>query len=357
MAIALVVSTNLVPSGASGGTTPAIDTTGSNLIVIGVAISIAPLITTGLSDSNGNTWTLINQATSVAAQKAALLYCLNPTVGAGHTFTLSLGATFGSMCVYAFSGVKTSAALDQQNTNVVAGSGTTIQPGSVTPTANGSLIVTELATAYGSNGATISIDSGFATPNNVPFSLGTYYGSALSYLVQGAAGAVNPTWTSSAAGNPFCAAIATFLPAPTSVNVNLTGVNGAAATGSVAVEVDASVTLAGVNATAAFNTFGATTEVDVNLSGAVATSTASAFSSYTITIGMSGVSATSLAATLINGTTINLSQATSSGLVGFFQVDLVPVIFVIGVYTIMRNNPVPASGLMSNDVVACQGDF
>lgn len=140
-------------------------------------------------------------------------------------------------------------------------------------------------------------------------------------------------------------------------NVNLTGVSATAAAGSLTVESDASVALTGINATAAFNTFGATTEVDVNLTSAFATGAVGTFASYALSINMSGVSSTAHAGAFLSGTTINISKATSSGLVGIFQVDVVPIIFVVGVYTIMRNNPVAASGLMSNDVVACQGDF
>lgn len=190
-AIALVSHTLLTPGGNSGGTTPAIVTTGANLIVLSIATSVGRTPTSFISDSKSNTYTLSTNSAAGSNQNSWLYYCLNPTVGSGHTFTYSESTALENMCVAAFSGVKASAATDQINHN--QGTGTTLAPGSITPSAASSLIVTSLATAL--VGSSVSIDTGFTVTDYSPLIASNAYGAGLAYLVQGAAAAINPTWT------------------------------------------------------------------------------------------------------------------------------------------------------------------
>ena len=66
-------------------------------------------------------------------------------------------------------------------------SGLTIQPGSVTPPINGALIVTACMGVVGS-ATSPTIGSGFTVSDHINFNL-----SAMAYLVQGTAGATNPS--------------------------------------------------------------------------------------------------------------------------------------------------------------------
>jgi hypothetical protein len=195
--IALVASTSAgSTNGGNSVTTGAINTAGANLIV--VSVSGAP---STLSDSKGNTWTALTTYGGVIT----LYYCVNPTVGTGHTFTEGGATTFAAISVMAFSGVSPSSPLDQQNGNGTVT--TSIQPGSVSPSQNNELIVTGLLMGPG----TASIDSGFNTPIQTAFNGGNAYGTAMSYLVQTTAGAVNPTWSiSPATSTTMYTAIATF---------------------------------------------------------------------------------------------------------------------------------------------------
>lgn len=74
--------------GANGGTTAAVDTTGSNLIVIATCLYTAANGTGLPTDSKSNVWTEVS-ANAGPAATLTVWYCLNPTVGAGHTFTYS----------------------------------------------------------------------------------------------------------------------------------------------------------------------------------------------------------------------------------------------------------------------------
>lgn len=100
--------------GTNATTTSSVNTTGAKLIVIAVAsyaVSAVPVIT----DTYSNTWTSIINTASVAAGRASLFYCLNPTVGAGHTFTATRTGGYQNLAVLAFSGAKATSVTDQSN--------------------------------------------------------------------------------------------------------------------------------------------------------------------------------------------------------------------------------------------------
>lgn len=208
MTFALVAETFKAGSSSGPGTTSAIDTTGADLIVIATSWygSTANYNSNTLSDSEGNTWTLINEIEAVAG--CALWYCYNPSTNASHTFSLSSAAsTFSSIGVLAFSGAAASP-LDQANENSAASSAT-VQPGSVTPTEDNELVVT--CHAQWNSGDAATIDGGFTIPSghSIPATTSVRTGLGDAYLIQTTASAANPTWdwTNSASGP---AVIATF---------------------------------------------------------------------------------------------------------------------------------------------------
>ncbi len=187
-------------------TTAAINTTGADLIVVaGVqGASIANVVT----DSKGNTWTPLTVRTG-GTSKLRLYYCLNPTVGTGHTFSFNGGVTdYQSMAVAAFSGAKTTLAFDVENGAITAGA-SSLQPGSVTPSENGELVIFAIG---GGPASSLACDTGTLTDEGV-WSSGAHYAVGLRYEIQTTATAVNPTW--SWAGSVDAeAAIATFKSIP-----------------------------------------------------------------------------------------------------------------------------------------------
>lgn len=212
--VGLIAHTSIPGTGGGPGpfTSSAIDTTGSTLLVVVVANSY--LFNPVISDNKGNTWhgaCLLGDVSNNS--QLTISYAWNPTVGSGHTFTISGGLNFISAEVASFSGIKTSAdPLDHTNTGR-AGSVGSVQPGSITPSTDLSLVIAGLATS-GAVGFTASIDSGFSITDQLPLSSGEYYGSALAWLGQVAAAAINPTWTESGGSHDLTAGIASFLPAP-----------------------------------------------------------------------------------------------------------------------------------------------
>lgn len=204
MAAAKVAQVTGRPSGTTGDgfTTSAIDTTGANFLYASTSsyTAVGGYVATSMSDSYGNTWTALTPVTQ-DVYALRMWYVENATTGSGHTFTVTTTNSFSPVTVYAFSGMATTSVLDQQ-TGTASGAATTHQPGSLTPNQADSLIISSL----GTNAANFtSINSGFdtldttATTGNSHNAIdGETVTGGASYLIQGVAAAVNPTWTISA---------------------------------------------------------------------------------------------------------------------------------------------------------------
>jgi len=164
-------------------TTDAINTTGANLLVL-VFIENGPCTATP-TDSYSNTWTQGTIAAAAGLTNGVLWWAQNAIVGTGHTFTCS--GSFSSLGVIAVSGAKTTSAFDKQA--VASTSGTSLQPGSITPTTDGQLIV-EGVGFYADTFNTI--DSGMTILDQV-FADPGHCGLGLTYKVQSTAAAINPT--------------------------------------------------------------------------------------------------------------------------------------------------------------------
>ncbi len=181
----------------SAATTMAVDMTGATGIVLAIT-SFQGVASPTPSDSSMNTWTASATAENAANEKISMWYVANPSTSAMQTFSVSGVTTFPVVCVVGFSHSKLTAPLDQTSTNTT-GADTTLDTGSVTPSEDNEILLVGLA--YGpTTGTTVSIDSGFNTPpDNVDYSPGNNFGGAISFLVQSTAGALNPTWTWTAA--------------------------------------------------------------------------------------------------------------------------------------------------------------
>lgn len=216
-AIALVAHT--VSGQAFGGvtaTTPAINTTGANFIVLACGWVTGAMTPT---DSKGNTYTALTEYS--LSSNLQLFYCHNPIVGPSHTFTLTNGsAVFPVIAAQAFSGV---GSFDVQNGGTGGPSTQPVPAGPLTPSSDGELLISAEVSA---NSATATVDSGFTRTDFVA-NVGHGLGIAMAYLVQEAAATVNPTWTGQGVAIEV-ATVAAFAPSPA---VTLTLSSGTAAPG------------------------------------------------------------------------------------------------------------------------------
>jgi hypothetical protein len=168
----------------SPGTTPAIDTTGANLIVLVLRRYVG--IATGVSDSKSNTWL------PLTAQQGGngilqIYYCAPCIVGTLHTFT-SVGFNINTnLEVEAWSGAASSSPFDVQN-GTSAGT-CAVSSGSITASTPNSLIISA-AQADGGGCGTWSVTAGFTISNQGPAA----YCGGMAHLVQVGMPAVNPSW-------------------------------------------------------------------------------------------------------------------------------------------------------------------
>jgi hypothetical protein len=198
--------------GGGSATTGAVDTTGSDILFIGIVRLNSPV--SNPVDSAGNTYVLVEDISGGAGEHAALYYASATTgsfaTSASHTFTSTFAGSnnFPSMYAQAFSGSAASP-VDQVNQSGQAGAVTSVQPGSVTPGQAGELIVTVVGINGTNTTGSVAVDSSF-TITDVLAQTGVSYGGAMAYLVQGGAAAVNPTWSWTPACTDASSVIATF---------------------------------------------------------------------------------------------------------------------------------------------------
>lgn len=210
MAIAFVFSESK-GTATNGGDSDAVDSTGANLIVVCIHRFTTSALT--VTDSKGNTYTALTSYQTSMASGIRFYYCLNPTVGSGHVFTVAGTGAFPTITALGFSGVAASSPYDKENGALHGGPGTSRQTGSVTPAENGSLIVA--GATLGAAVSSPSVNSSMTLQETVAAVGGSYMGALAAYYVQPTAAAINPTfsWTTNS-GNS--AAIAVFKPEPTS---------------------------------------------------------------------------------------------------------------------------------------------
>lgn len=173
-------------------TTPTIDTTGADLIVIvcGFSQFVSGTSVTAVSDTYGNTWVNGVQA-SAYYSVSEIWYSRNPTVGTGHSFTIQ-NQQYNSCIVLAYKlNQKSGIAVDKTGSYSNINAGPTILPGgSLTPSVNNTLVV---ATAANRAGNVLDIDSDFTLVQSINRST-TTLGVAGAYKIPGVE-TVAPNWT------------------------------------------------------------------------------------------------------------------------------------------------------------------
>lgn len=193
LAAVTLVSHTIEGSGGTGDTftTPAINTGSATLIVIGITEYAGT--TNTLSDSQSNTWTCVGPTTTGNATQNRVCYVASPTTNGSHTFTLTCPSPcYGVLAVAAFAGTDT-VPYDQ---DAVSGgtSGSSKQPGSITPSVNNELVVSVLTWE---NTDTVAVDSSMTITDQMRLNLpaAVHYSGALAYIVQTSAAAINPNWS------------------------------------------------------------------------------------------------------------------------------------------------------------------
>lgn len=202
MSITVVSKTKL--GAGEGTTTPAIDTTGADAILIWMAYGGAPTLADNKSNDGvgGNPAYVAKTAGGSGAPGGRFYLCLAPHVGAGHTWTVGGGATAFSMEVVALAGVLQSSPDSTPGFISINADPATFRVAITPPEDNCAIFFGAISTA--------SIDTTALTPGagltlddyrtGVP---STQYGSVLLHVIQTTAATISasapifdptPTW-------------------------------------------------------------------------------------------------------------------------------------------------------------------
>lgn len=188
----------------AGPNSSAIDTTNANLLVVWASsYSGDPTIT----DSKGNSWTPLPLFHSHDNNvRGRGFYCNPASVGPNHTVTVG-GGVIPSVGFYAFKGAHATDPLVMATGNSPASSETSTQPGSVTPSESGCLVITGVCNA--DRGAA-TIDAPFeANRTSIAYAVGLGLAVGVAFEIQTAPATRNQTW-SWVGGAEDCSAIAVF---------------------------------------------------------------------------------------------------------------------------------------------------
>lgn len=206
MPISLINHVKGSVTSANSFTTTAINTVGSNLIVLGVSQYLLATTLGVPSDSTSLTWNpLTLQSEATHNSWCRIYYANGPSIGnASHTFTLTGNTFYGVLFVLAFSGAAASP-LDASQNGATSENLLSVAPGSITPSQPGSLVVSSMAALGTMTAAPTNSTVTLADPSNISnTSSGSYVGAGFGYIIQTAAIAANPSWawtgTASATG-------------------------------------------------------------------------------------------------------------------------------------------------------------
>lgn len=208
MAITVVASTFEQSATGSDVTTPDINTTGAVQIIVAAIKQVGKTIT--VQDNKGNTYVPAEDDVASADVNVQMYESSGAnltSVGANHNFTIDAPDfdTYPWIGVIAIGGAAGGSDEDNEDAGAVA----SLNPGPITPTADGAIVI--VGAGFG-GGATLTINEGFTIIGQDPEGAGNWGGMA-AYLIQTTAAVADPTVGSGGAATQMAAKIISFLAA------------------------------------------------------------------------------------------------------------------------------------------------
>lgn len=185
-----------------GATSSAVDTRPYDLIALLISSYTDGAYT--VTDSQSNTWAAGTRDTggnpSPNGSSAQIYYSYDVTKReAAHTFTISGAVVYPTCFVVGIKGVKHLA--DPKDTSTASHTdepGTTVQAGSITPAENYEILLSVCASGGTVAHSSVTIaGNAFTKWDGWDHVSGRGLTTAVAYVIQSAAAAANPTWTSS----------------------------------------------------------------------------------------------------------------------------------------------------------------
>lgn len=177
--------------GVNGWTTSgSLDTSASNLIIVGVGFATGS--TPSVTDNKGNGTYSALTAYSGAAVAVQMHYKFNAAGGTGHTWTLAGTGIVASMAILTFAGAKTASDAFNKESGSTYFATSPASPGSFTPDSDNSVVVSFVSH---NNTSPAFLCSGFTIKDQVVLSGGSNYGICSAYVIQTNKTALNASWT------------------------------------------------------------------------------------------------------------------------------------------------------------------
>jgi hypothetical protein len=160
-----------------------------------MVVASADTATVTVSDSKSNTWTGLHKQDSGGIGgivQVQTYYVAGPTVGTGHTFTVSGTGAKASIAVSAWYGVPTTTPFDAEaaggSSNVTTAN--TLSAGTCSSATANELFIG----GFAGSSASADTNADLTVLENVFYSANNY-SVALGYLVYGSSGSLSATWT------------------------------------------------------------------------------------------------------------------------------------------------------------------
>lgn len=205
-------------------TSGALNTAGATLSIVGTSANTTTCANTP-TDSSGNTYTPLTQSPhNLAGEVGRIYYTISPTTNAAETWTIT--STTGCYMTAWIANYSGTGIYDSRQTSQDAGSGTTLQPGSLTTSGGTGLYV--LLCGWGDVSAdanTVSVDLSFNLRGQTADG-NDHYG--LGIADKSSTGPENPTCTTSGTQPGRTANMAVFQTAAATTNHRLLSATGAA---------------------------------------------------------------------------------------------------------------------------------
>ncbi len=195
MTISLVSST-VTPSANGNNATATLNSSGADFIVVCVSWATGGTTPT-LVDGNSNTWTPLANAQVVDYLSMRMFYCFAPTVGSGHTFTVSGTGSAPTVAVLALTGVTPAGTL-----GCLTGASVLNDTSLTGAQLFGSVCITGLVTI----GTSHTITAGWSKATT-DFNTGVNVGGGIGWKIQSPASVQTPAWSWTGIGD---AALQTF---------------------------------------------------------------------------------------------------------------------------------------------------
>lgn len=188
MAYTLIAQGTARSTNSNGFTTASFNSTGGDLIVV-ADVSLVGAGGVTISDNKSSSFVAVNVGDYI--HHFGFVYAKNIAGGTGHTITVAGTGVYPAIAYFVFSGSDLGSPLDQNTTGAAASE----QSDTLTPSMNGCLLVSAMATEE--TAATWTINGGFSTPIQQVQVASQNYGIAASYLVQTSAAVAAPLWARS----------------------------------------------------------------------------------------------------------------------------------------------------------------